>query len=68
MNRHAEAVADLNEAIERGTSKPGAPATGTVPTRVFFLRAQSREATGDAAGARRDREEGLRRTPADEIS
>lgn len=58
LKQHAEALADLNEAVQRGTAQ----------TRVYFLRAAARAAAGDAAGARRDREEGLRRTPSEEIS
>ena len=49
------AVADLTEARERGVPD----------TRVHFLLAEARDRLGDHAGARRDREEGLRRTPTD---
>jgi tetratricopeptide (TPR) repeat protein len=43
-------------------------ATGQAPVRVHFLRAALRRRLGDEAGAQRDREVGLRLTPADELS
>ncbi|QEH32714.1 Serine/threonine-protein kinase PrkC [Aquisphaera giovannonii] len=49
------AVADLTTALDRGA----------VETRIFFMRAQARARAGDRDGARRDRDEGLRRPPAD---
>ena len=55
---HADAIRDLTRAVELGAPE----------TRVYFLRAVARERSGDAEAARRDREEGLRREPADEPS
>jgi eukaryotic-like serine/threonine-protein kinase len=52
----AGAQADL--AIVLGSPKP--------PLRAFFLRAKVRAKQGDAAGARRDQEDGLRGEPLDE--
>jgi serine/threonine protein kinase/Flp pilus assembly protein TadD len=53
-----EAVADLTHALE----------LGSVPTRVYFMRAILRQQAGDADGARRDREAGMRQEPKDELS
>jgi serine/threonine protein kinase/Tfp pilus assembly protein PilF len=58
LNRPAEALADLTHALDRGAPY----------TRIYFMRARVREQMGDLAGARRDREEGLRRRPSDEQS
>jgi tetratricopeptide (TPR) repeat protein len=58
QGRHAQALADFDRALDM----PGCE------TRAYFLRARSRQLTGDAAGANRDREEGLRRRPADAAS
>ncbi len=58
LGRHADAVKELTAALDRGAA----------PTRVYFLRARARQRAGDAEGARRDREEGLRREPGDETS
>lgn len=52
-----KAFDDLNRALDL----PG-------PTRAYFIRAKVHAALGDADGARRDREEGLRREPHDEQS
>ena len=38
------------------------------PTRVYFVRAQVREAAGDKAGAAADRAEGMKRPPTDPAS
>jgi tetratricopeptide (TPR) repeat protein len=57
LRRPDKALDDLNRAEQY-----------PCPTRVFFIRAMARGHLGDAAGARRDREEGLRRTPRDEKS
>jgi serine/threonine protein kinase/Flp pilus assembly protein TadD len=54
--QYQAALADLDRALEAG------PAS----TRVFSLRARVRGLLGDEDGARRDREEELRREPADE--
>jgi serine/threonine protein kinase/predicted Zn-dependent protease len=54
----AGALADLNHLIDAGPPQ----------TRVFFARAEVRTGLGDAEGASRDRAEGLRREPGDEIS
>ena len=52
------AVADLTLALQsQGTE-----------TRVYFLRSRLRKQLGDATGAEEDFREGLRRTPADELS
>jgi eukaryotic-like serine/threonine-protein kinase len=56
--RYAEALADL----DRLAQDPDAP------TRVYFVRAQVREAAGDKAGAAADRAEGMRREPRDPAS
>jgi serine/threonine protein kinase/predicted Zn-dependent protease len=55
LQRPAAAAEDLTRALELGTSL----------TRVYLLRSKAREQAGDAAGARADREEGLRREPGD---
>jgi serine/threonine protein kinase/Flp pilus assembly protein TadD len=56
LRQYHDALADFDLALEGSTPS----------TRVFFLRAQVRLQLGDEDGARRDREEGLRREPADE--
>jgi serine/threonine protein kinase/tetratricopeptide (TPR) repeat protein len=56
LRRYADGIADLDRAAGLGASA----------ARVCFLRAWLREAAGDAAGATADREEGMRREPADE--
>jgi tetratricopeptide (TPR) repeat protein len=56
LQHYQEALADYDRALE----------VGAPPTRVYFLRAQVRQKLGDEAGARSDREEGLRRVPVDE--
>ncbi len=56
LQLYAEALTDLDRAL-----KIDAPSS-----RVLLLRAQVRQRLGDADGARRDREEGLRREPTDE--
>jgi tetratricopeptide (TPR) repeat protein len=58
LGRKAEALADLSRAAEGDTPY----------TRVYLIRAQVRADLGDAEGARRDWEEGLRRRPCDEQS
>jgi tetratricopeptide (TPR) repeat protein len=58
MQRHAEAVADFDRALELGIRH----------TRIYFLRARSRAALGDAESAARDRERGLEETPSDSLS
>jgi eukaryotic-like serine/threonine-protein kinase len=52
---HARAVDDLTAALDLGAPE----------TRIYFLRSEARKRSGDAAGAERDRAEGLRRSPAD---
>jgi tetratricopeptide (TPR) repeat protein len=56
LRQYDAAIADLTRALERTDA----------PTRYYFLRARARARAGDADGARRDREEGLRRRPTDE--
>jgi len=58
MNQFTEAIADLSEALKRGTPR----------TRVYFMRAYARENAGDRDGAKRDTEKGLRQLPSDEKS
>jgi serine/threonine protein kinase/Tfp pilus assembly protein PilF len=53
-----DAIADLTHALE----------LGSVPARVYFMRSYLRRQAGDADGARRDREAGLKQEPADELS
>jgi tetratricopeptide (TPR) repeat protein len=52
------AIDDLSRALEL----PG------TPTRAYFIRARANERLGDREAAGRDRAEGLRRQPADELS
>jgi tetratricopeptide (TPR) repeat protein len=52
------AVADLDRALEASDA----------PARALFIRAVARDRLGDRDRARRDREEGLRREPNDELS
>jgi tetratricopeptide (TPR) repeat protein len=52
------AIADLDRALEHADA----------PVRALFLRALARERSGDREGAARDRAEGLRRRPNDELS
>jgi serine/threonine protein kinase/tetratricopeptide (TPR) repeat protein len=58
LKEDASAIRDFSRSLELGAPD----------TRVFFLRAQARDRSGDVEGARRDREEGLRREPTDEPS
>jgi eukaryotic-like serine/threonine-protein kinase len=58
LSRPGDAVDDLTRAID----------TGSTQTRLYFDRARARDATGDVEGAKRDRREGMRREPLDEIS
>jgi eukaryotic-like serine/threonine-protein kinase len=58
LREYAKADGDLTEALERGSSS----------SRLFFMRSRVRAQRADKEGARRDFEEGLRRTPADEQS
>jgi serine/threonine protein kinase/lipoprotein NlpI len=53
-----EALPDLDAAIEMGSPF----------TRVYFIRAEARARCGDKKGADADRQEGLKREPADELS
>jgi serine/threonine protein kinase/lipoprotein NlpI len=55
LKNYPGAIADLDAAIELGAKQ----------TRVFFMRAIVKERAGDREGAKRDREEGMRRPPAD---
>jgi serine/threonine protein kinase/tetratricopeptide (TPR) repeat protein len=57
LKEYAQAEADLTRALELGAS----------PTQVYFLRAAVRGHTGDRDGAERDRREGLRLEPTDEM-
>jgi tetratricopeptide (TPR) repeat protein len=43
-------------------------ASGTAPTRAYFIRARVRRLAGDRKGAAADRAEGLNREPADDLS
>jgi serine/threonine protein kinase/tetratricopeptide (TPR) repeat protein len=56
--QYAEAIADYDEALRIDPSV----------RRVYFLRAYAREKAGDSEGARRDRAEGMRGEPTDELS
>jgi serine/threonine protein kinase/tetratricopeptide (TPR) repeat protein len=56
LRRYPEAIADLDRAADLGAS----------PARIYFLRARVRELAGDAAGAKKDIEAGMRHEPADE--
>jgi tetratricopeptide (TPR) repeat protein len=58
LGEPARAVEDLNLALEKGAEQ----------TRIYFMRATLKTRLGDAAGAAADRQEGLRRTPSDELS
>jgi tetratricopeptide (TPR) repeat protein len=58
IRRHTEALAELDRLAEF----PNAP------TRVYFIRAQVREATGDKSGAAADLAEGMKRPPGDPAS
>jgi eukaryotic-like serine/threonine-protein kinase len=58
LRQFAEAGDDLTHALELGAPY----------TRVYFMRAWVRERAGDAEGARRDREAGLKGEPRDEES
>jgi tetratricopeptide (TPR) repeat protein len=55
MKKYDLAIEDLTTALELGAPE----------TRIYFMRAAARARAGDAEGARRDREEGLRRVPTD---
>ena len=52
------AVAEITKAIENGNA----------PVRYYFIRSRLRQRLNDEAGARADRDAGLRREPADELS
>jgi serine/threonine protein kinase/predicted Zn-dependent protease len=56
--KYAEAIVDYDEALRIDPSI----------RRVYFLRAYAREKIGDTEGAHRDRQEGLRGEPTDELS
>jgi serine/threonine protein kinase/lipoprotein NlpI len=58
QERAREAIADLNKGLELKAPY----------TRIYFLRSRYRESAGEKEGARRDREEGLKRLPTDELS
>jgi serine/threonine protein kinase/tetratricopeptide (TPR) repeat protein len=58
LGRYNEAIQDLTKALELGSPC----------TEVYFLRAAVREKAHDLKGAQCDREEGMRRQPADEQS
>jgi serine/threonine protein kinase/Tfp pilus assembly protein PilF len=58
LRQYQQAIDDLTQALERGS----------IETRVYLLRARLRQQIGDHDGAARDRMEGLRITPADELS
>ena len=64
-SRAKEALGDLRAAIADLTA---ALETGAAPTRVYFFRAHLRDRVGDRKGAAADRAEGLKQTPADELS
>jgi serine/threonine protein kinase/Flp pilus assembly protein TadD len=55
MKKYDQAIEDLTTALELGAPE----------TRIYFTRATARARAGDQEGARRDREEGLRRVPTD---
>jgi eukaryotic-like serine/threonine-protein kinase len=57
LKQYAEAERDLTRALELGAS----------PVQVYFLRADVRARAGDLEGAKRDRAEGLRWQPTDEM-
>jgi tetratricopeptide (TPR) repeat protein len=57
LKKCADAVADLTRALELGAD----------PTHVYFLRAAVRQLAGDKEGAKKDRDEGMRRRPTDEM-
>ncbi|HEX3150805.1 MAG TPA: protein kinase [Gemmataceae bacterium] len=52
------AIADLTAALDAGAA----------PSRIYFIRARLRAEAGDEKGATLDRAEGMRLTPADELS
>jgi serine/threonine protein kinase/tetratricopeptide (TPR) repeat protein len=58
LREYGPAIGDVTKAIELGTSQ----------TRAYFIRALLRERTGDREGARRDKQTGSEREPADELS
>jgi serine/threonine protein kinase/tetratricopeptide (TPR) repeat protein len=58
LKKDDRAIQDVSRAIELGTPQ----------TRVYFIRAMLRARAGDRDGAGRDRAEGLRREPTDELS
>ncbi len=57
LKHYPETIRDLDRALELGAS----------PARIYFLRAEARRLAGDAAGAARDREAGLREQPGDSL-
>jgi serine/threonine protein kinase/Flp pilus assembly protein TadD len=59
QGRLPDAIADLTRALELDSKSPA--------TRLWFLRARLREQAGDREGASRDRVEGMRQEPVDEI-
>ena len=58
LGAYREALAELDELVKDDRA----------PTRVYFVRAQVREAAGDRAGAAADRAEGMKRPPRDPAS
>ncbi len=57
LKQYAEAIRGLTRTLELDASL----------THVYFLRAAARERAGDLWGAKKDREQGLRRQPANEM-
>jgi tetratricopeptide (TPR) repeat protein len=57
LKQYAEAIKDLTRVLELDSSL----------THAYFLRAAVRHQAGDVQGANKDREEGLRRKPANEM-
>jgi serine/threonine protein kinase/Tfp pilus assembly protein PilF len=58
LEKYRESIADFTKAIDVGAAR----------TRVYFMRAVVRRKAGDKEGAQRDRDEGLRRKPTDDVS
>jgi serine/threonine protein kinase/predicted Zn-dependent protease len=56
LKQYAGSIQDLSAALDRGAA----------PARLYLMRARVRAEAGDAAGAERDRREGLRFEPTDE--
>ena len=58
LGQWPEAEADFSRALDCGTTE----------TRVYFLRSEVRTARRDAPGEKKDRSEGMKREPRDEVS